>query len=297
VGERPDGTGISRSACSCHHLSVGPSQIRQCGGISTKALAQQFGPAAVLKITSSARIVRAIRPKRRTGRHGNPRRGSMYCATASRVLPMPTLSTLATFGLIALGMVLTPGPNMIYLISRSLSQGPMAGLISLGGVALGFVFYILCAAFGITALVLAVPYAYDALRFAGAMYLLYLAWQALRPGGRSPFQVRQLPKDRPKKLFMMGLMTNLLNPKVAVLYLSLLPQFIDPKLGSVFTQLLALGVTQVTISLTVNAMIALMAGSIATFLAGRPFWMVVQRWLMGTVLVGLALRMATEAQR
>ncbi|MDH6229888.1 threonine/homoserine/homoserine lactone efflux protein [Mesorhizobium soli] len=210
---------------------------------------------------------------------------------------MPTLSTLAAFALIALGMVLTPGPNMIYLVSRSLSQGPMAGLISLGGVALGFVFYILCAAFGITALVLAVPYAYDALRFVGAMYLLYLAWQALRPGGRSPFQVRQLPKDRPKKLFMMGLMTNLLNPKVAVLYLSLLPQFIDPKLGSVFTQLLALGVTQVTISLTVNAMIALMAGSIATFLAGRPFWLVVQRWLMGTVLVGLALRMATEAQR
>ncbi|PSJ58489.1 LysE family translocator [Pseudaminobacter soli (ex Li et al. 2025)] len=210
---------------------------------------------------------------------------------------MPSLSTLATFALIALGMVLTPGPNMIYLISRSLSQGPVAGLISLGGVALGFVFYILFAAFGITALVLAVPYAYDALRFAGAMYLLYLAWQALKPGGHSPFQVRQLPKDRPRKLFMMGLMTNLLNPKVAVLYLSLLPQFIDPKIGSVFTQLLVLGVTQVTISLTVNAIIAVMAGSIATFLAGRPFWMVVQRWLMGTVLVGLALRMATEAQR
>lgn len=210
---------------------------------------------------------------------------------------MPTLSTLAAFALIALGMVLTPGPNMIYLVSRSLSQGPVAGLISLGGVALGFVFYILCAAFGITALVLAVPYAYDALRIAGALYLLYLAWQALKPGGRSPFQVRQLPKDRPRKLFMMGLMTNLLNPKVAVLYLSLLPQFIDPKLGSVFTQLLALGATQVTISLTVNAIIAVMAGSIATFLAGRPFWMVVQRWLMGTVLVGLAVRMAAEAQR
>lgn len=211
--------------------------------------------------------------------------------------PMPTFANLATFALIALGMVLTPGPNMIYLISRSLSQGPIAGLISLGGVALGFVFYIVCAAFGITALVLAVPYAYDALRFAGALYLLYLAWQALKPGGRSPFQVRQLPKDRPRKLFMMGLMTNLLNPKVAVLYLSLLPQFIDPKLGSVFTQLLVLGLTQVTISITVNAIIAVAAGTIATFLAGRPFWMVAQRWLMGTVLVGLALRMATEAQR
>lgn len=80
---------------------------------------------------------------------------------------MPTLTHLVTFALVALGMVLTPGPNMIYLISRSISQGRTAGLISLGGVALGFVFYMLCAAFGITALVLAVPYAYDALRFGG----------------------------------------------------------------------------------------------------------------------------------
>ena len=210
---------------------------------------------------------------------------------------MPELSNLAAFALIALGMVLTPGPNMIYLISRSLSQGPVAGLVSLGGVALGFVFYILCAAFGITALVLAVPYAYDALRFAGALYLLWLAWQAVRPGERSPFQVRQLPKDSARKLFMMGLMTNLLNPKVAVMYLSLLPQFISPEQGSVLTQLLALGGVQITISVAVNAIIAVMAGSIAAFLAGRPLWMVVQRWLMGTVLAGLALRMATEAQR
>ena len=141
---------------------------------------------------------------------------------------MPEISTLLAFGLVALGMVLTPGPNMIYLISRSLSQGPVAGLISLGGVALGFVFYILCAAFGITALIFAVPYAYDALRICGALYLLWLAWQALRPGGRSPFQVRRLAPDGPRKLFMMGLMTNLLNPKVAVMYLSLLPQFVDP---------------------------------------------------------------------
>ncbi|WP_141130651.1 LysE family translocator, partial [Thiomonas arsenitoxydans] len=103
---------------------------------------------------------------------------------------MPTLTHFFTFALVALGMVLTPGPNMIYLISRSISQGRSAGLISLGGVALGFVFYMLCAAFGITALLLAVPYAYDALRFGGALYLLYLAWQAVKPGGHSPFQMR-----------------------------------------------------------------------------------------------------------
>lgn len=88
---------------------------------------------------------------------------------------MPELSALFAFGLVALGMVLTPGPNIVYLISRSICQGRTAGLISLGGVALGFVFYMLCAAFGITALVMAVPYAYDTLRIGGALYLLYLA--------------------------------------------------------------------------------------------------------------------------
>lgn len=210
---------------------------------------------------------------------------------------MPSSSSLIAFALICLGMVLTPGPNMIYLVSRSICQGAAAGLVSLGGVALGFVFYMLMSALGITVLVMAVPFAYDALKFAGAAYLLWLAWQAVRPGGRSPFQVRDLPKDSPRRLFMMGLVTNLLNPKAAVLYLSLLPQFVDPARGSVLLQSVVLGTSQIAISVTVNAMIALMAGSIALFLAGRPFWMVVQRWLMGTVLAGLAVRMAAEAQR
>src|SRR6476469_1413957 len=212
-------------------------------------------------------------------------------------LPMPHLSSLLGFALVSLGMVLTPGPNMIYLISRAITQGPAAGIVSLGGVALGFVFYMLCAAFGITALLFAVPYAYDALRFAGAAYLLWLAWQAVKPGGRSPFQVKKLQVDGPRKLFAMGFVTNLLNPKMAMLYLALLPQFIDPAAGSVLTQSLALGSMQIVISASVNAMIALAAGSIAEFLGTRPSWLLVQRWLMGTVLAGLAVKMAVEARR
>lgn len=207
---------------------------------------------------------------------------------------MPSYASLAGFALVSLGMVLTPGPNMIYLISRSITQGSAAGIISLGGVALGFVFYMLCAAFGITALLFAVPYAYDALRLAGAAYLLWLAWQALKPGGRSPFQVRKLRVDGPRKLFAMGLLTNLLNPKIAMLYLALLPQFIDPVAGSVLVQSLALGSIQIFISVSVNAMIALTAGSIAAFLGARPTWLLIQRWLMGTVLAGLAVKMALE---
>ncbi|GAU81211.1 LysE family translocator [Bosea sp. BIWAKO-01] len=210
---------------------------------------------------------------------------------------MPELSSLLAFALIAFGMVLTPGPNMIYLISRSISQGHAAGLISLIGVVLGFVVYMLCATFGITALLFAVPYAYDALRFGGAAYLLYLAWQALRPGGRSPFQVRELVPDGPRRLFAMGFLTSLLNPKIAMFYLALLPQFIDPAAGNVLTQSLLLGAIQIVISGSVNALIIFTAGSIALFLRTRPFWAVVQRWLMGTVLAGLAVKMATEAQR
>jgi threonine/homoserine/homoserine lactone efflux protein len=210
---------------------------------------------------------------------------------------MPEIQNLAGFALIALGMVLTPGPNMVYLISRSICQGPAAGLISLGGVALGFVVYMVFAALGITALLLAIPFAYDALRFAGALYLLYLAWQAVKPGGRSPFQVRELPKDGPRKLFAMGFLTSLFNPKVAALYLSLLPQFIHPESGSVLLQSLVFGSLQIMVSVTVNALIAMTAGSIAAFLAGRPFFVLVQRWLMSTVLASLAVSMAAEARR
>ena len=212
-------------------------------------------------------------------------------------VPMPHIATLLGFALVSLGIVLTPGPNMIYLISRSLTQGPAAGIVSLGGVALGFVFYMLCAAFGITALLFAVPYAYDALRFAGAAYLLWLAWQAVKPNGRSPFQVKKLQIDSPRKLFAMGFVTNLLNPKIAMLYLALLPQFIDPAAGNVLTQSLVLGGIQTVISVGINAMIALAAGSIARFLGARPTWLLLQRRLMGTVLAGLAVKLAFEAKR
>ena len=119
----------------------------------------------------------------------------------------------------------------------------------------------------------------------------------VKPNGRSPFQVQKLAVDGPRKLFAMGFVTNLLNPKIAMLYLALLPQFIDPAAGSVLTQSLALGSIQIVISVTVNAMIALAAGSIALFLGTRPTWLLVQRWLMGTVLAGLAVRMALETRR
>ncbi len=204
---------------------------------------------------------------------------------------------LLAFALIALGMVLTPGPNMIYLVSRTISQGRAAGYMSLSGVFVGFVIYMLLAIFGITAMLMAVPFAYDALRIGGAIYLLYLAWQAIRPGGKAVFDVRQLPADSTMRLFTMGFLTNLLNPKAAVLYLSLLPQFIDPKAGNVLGQLLLLGAVQIAVSMTVNSLIIFGAGWVANFLGQRPTWIKVQRWLMATVLGGLAVRLLAEGKR
>jgi threonine/homoserine/homoserine lactone efflux protein len=210
---------------------------------------------------------------------------------------MIPFSELLLFAGAALLLVLTPGPNMIYLLSRSLCQGSRAGVISLFGVAAGFLVHMLAAAVGLTALFMAVPFAYEALKWAGAAYLLWLAWQAVRPGAVSPFQTRELPPDPPRKLFLMGFLTNVLNPKVAVFYLSLLPQFVDPGRGSVFAQSVVLGGVQIAISFSVNLVIAVSAAAIAAWFARNPLWLAAQRWIMGGVLAALAVRLALEERR
>ncbi|MGK5521669.1 LysE family translocator [Micromonospora sp. URMC 107] len=204
---------------------------------------------------------------------------------------------LVGIALVALGMVLTPGPNMVYLVSRSVTQGRRAGLVSLLGVAAGFGVYLAAAVAGIATVFVLVPALYTAVKLAGAAYLLWLAWQALRPGGQSPFAPAPLPPDRARRLFTMGLVTNLLNPKIAILYVSLLPQFIDPARGHVAGQSLLLGLTQIAVALTVNALIVLSAGALAGFFARRPLWLRVQRLVMGTVLAGLAVRIAADRSR
>lgn len=207
---------------------------------------------------------------------------------------MLTTQELAWFALVALALVLTPGPNMIYCISRTLCQGRGAGMVSLGGVALGFVVHLLGASFGLSALLLAAPLAFTAIKVAGALYLLWLAWQAVRPGGLSPFETRSLPHDPPRRLFLMGFMTNLLNPKVAMFYLSFFPQFLHPERGQVLLQSLSLGAVQISVSLAVNTVIIFFAAGLAVFLNRNIAWMRVQRYLMGSVLGLLALRLLTE---
>ena len=207
---------------------------------------------------------------------------------------MLSAQELLLFALAALLLALTPGPNMVYCVSRSLVQGPRAGLLSLAGVVLGFIVHLLGATLGLTALLLAVPMAFDAVRYAGAAYLLWLAWQAVKPGGSAPFQTRALPHDSARKLFTMGFMTNLMNPKVAMFYLSFFPQFLHPERGHWLAQCLLLGVIQIAISAAVNALLVLFAARVARFLNRSPRWIATQRWLMGGVLTALALRILAE---
>ncbi|MEV0823340.1 LysE family translocator [Nonomuraea rubra] len=194
--------------------------------------------------------------------------------------------------LVALGMVLSPGPNMMYLVSRSTSQGRRAGIISLAGVAAGFLVYLVAANLGLAVVFSAFPGLLAVIRVAGAMYLLWLAWKTLKPGGVSVFAAREVPPDSPRRLFLMGLMTNLLNPKIALLYVSVIPQFIDLERGDVLVQGIVLGCVQVAVALLVNLSIVVAAGGIAGFLAARPSWLRLQRLTMGSLLAALAIGLA-----
>ncbi|MCT3833885.1 LysE family translocator [Elizabethkingia anophelis] len=206
---------------------------------------------------------------------------------------MIPIHDLIFFIIAAFILVISPGPNMIYLISRTITQGRKAGLTSLAGVICGFLFHIVMVSFGLTAVLFSVPYAYIVLKTLGTVYLLYLAYQAIKPNSKNIFEVDQnISIDRPRKLFTVGFLTNVLNPKVAVFYLSFFPQFIKPQYGSIFTQSLELGVIQVFVSFSINFIIVLTAAQAARFFAKNPTWIKAQKWFMASILGFLAIKMA-----
>lgn len=208
---------------------------------------------------------------------------------------MIPIKELLIFALAAFGLVITPGPNMIYLISRSITQGRWAGFISLAGVVVGFLVHILLVSFGLTAVLFTIPYAYLILKSLGVCYLLYLAAQSVLPKGKGIFEIREdLKADKPRKLFSMGFLTSALNPKIAVFYLSFFPQFIKIGNGSVLTQSLELGFTQMLVSFSINLLIVLTAAKVAEWFAKNPFWVRIQKWFMASILSGLAIKMALD---
>ena len=210
---------------------------------------------------------------------------------------MISINDLFLFALAALVMVLSPGPNMIYLISRSLSQGKKAGIISLFGVMCGFLFHILMVSFGLTAVFFAIPYAFIIVKFLGVSYLLYLAFNTLKDNKKLFNSNEKLEHNKPFKLFKIGLLTNVLNPKMAIFYLSFFPQFIRPEYGSILSQSFQLGILQIVISFSVNILIVIFASKMASWFSKKPIWLRVQKWFMASVLTGLAIKMAfTKAE-
>ena len=210
---------------------------------------------------------------------------------------MPFPDTLLVFALLALGLAVTPGPNMLYLVSRVLAQGTGAGMVSLVGCQVGSLVIMLCAAAGITAALFAIPYAWDVLRIGGALYLLFLAWQCVRPGGQPIFAPRPMPREPAARLFAVGFATAALNPKVALFYVAVLPPFIDPARGDVFLQGVILGGVQIAVGILFDGLLVLGAAGVARFLGERPGWMAAQRWILGGALALIAAKLATEARR
>lgn len=197
----------------------------------------------------------------------------------------------------ALLLAITPGPNMIYLVSRAICQGRAAAILSLIGVVLGLLFHLMFASVGLSALFMAVPMGYEILKYAGALYLLWMAWQAVRPGHASAFETSKLPPESSQKLLVMGFLTSLLNPKIAIFYLSVLPQFINPDAGQLLAQSLVLGVTQVAIGTSVNLTFILSASFITVWFANNPKWLAVQKNVMSGVLVFLAFKLLSQQRQ
>lgn len=201
------------------------------------------------------------------------------------------LASLALFMTATLALNLAPGPDMLYVSTRSLTQGRRAGVISALGIAAGAVVHTVAIASGLAALLRALPLAYEIVRFAGAAYLIWLGVQALR-GKVGPASRKTLDRASEWTVFRQGAITNILNPKVALFFLAFLPQFADPARGSVALQIVVLGFLFNISGTIVNIAVAYLAASAGRWLGARGHVERIFRWLTASVFIGLGLRLA-----
>ena len=197
---------------------------------------------------------------------------------------MPSASTLATFAVAAFALVALPGPNMIYLVAASVSDGRRAGLLSALGIETGTLVHTVAAAVGLSALLASSATAFSIVKYAGAAYLIYLGVRTLRARGEAHAAA---PPSAGRHVYRQAMLTQLLNPKVAVFFLAFLPQFVDPHRPAA-TQILALGAVLVVIGLVIGGATALAAGEIARRLrarraGGRPWG----RWTGGVLYIAV----------
>jgi threonine/homoserine/homoserine lactone efflux protein len=205
---------------------------------------------------------------------------------------VPDLSTLAVFSLAALALLVVPGPAVLYIVARSVTHGRLAGIVSMLGVATGGLVHAVAAALGLSSLLVSSATAFTAVKYAGAVYLVVLGLRTLRSrpaaaGAAVPAEPVPL-----RLLYLQGVVVNVLNPKTALFFLALLPQFVDVHAGSAALQMIFLGVVFVALGVVSDGAYALAAGSVGAWARRRPLAVRAQRWVSGGVLVGLGVATA-----
>jgi threonine/homoserine/homoserine lactone efflux protein len=205
---------------------------------------------------------------------------------------MPEKAAFFTFLFAALMLNIAPGPDMLYVIGRSVGQGRRAGVVSALGVFVGCWVHILAAAFGIAALLRSSPLAFNLVRYAGAAYLIYLGIRMVVK--RTNLASQQLEPEKLGSIFRQGAITNMLNPKVAIFFLAFLPQFIDARRGNVVLEILFLGLIFNVGGTLVNLAVAYAGGTLGELLRRNERWAQLQQWFTGLVFVGLGLRLAWQ---
>ena len=194
----------------------------------------------------------------------------------------------------ALVLLLTPGPAVLYIVARSLDQGRRAGLVSVLGVHAGTLVHVAAAAAGLSALLAASATAFSAVKYLGGAYLVYLGVRRLLDRRAAIASV--LGRQRPlRRAFLDGVVVNVLNPKTALFFLAFLPQFADVSRGKVGAQILGLGLMFVALGLVTDGLYAVGAGTAARWLRGSPRFLASERWVSGSMYIGLGVAAALSS--
>jgi threonine/homoserine/homoserine lactone efflux protein len=199
---------------------------------------------------------------------------------------VPDPATLLVFGAAALALIVVPGPAVLYIVSQSIDRGRLAGFVSALGIAVGALVHVCAAAVGLSSILVSSATAFNVVKYAGAAYLVCMGlWTILR---RRDDQPASAPSERRlRRRFGQGVIVNVLNPKTALFFFAFLPQFVDPDQGAAALQIAVLGLVFVVIAVISDSVWALAAGTASERLRGNRRFLSVQRYVSGSVFVGL----------
>ncbi len=207
---------------------------------------------------------------------------------------MIDLATLAVFSGAVLLLLLSPGPNMAFVISHGVTHGWRGGLASALGISVADLLLTALTATGVTALVASWPPSFDLIRFAGVVYLLWLVFKTLQKSPR--LDTTQIVRVPLKRVFLQAMLNSLLNPKALLFFVVFLPQFVRPQAGSIAAQLMVLGVVLTLIATVFHGVLGGFGGALSRFFARRSKSAWLQKWGLATVLMVLAVRLAVMSR-